>query len=172
MKFLLRRAYRSQLCSLGQLIGSVSIPLFVFCMVLAILPGVLLSALLVWKALFFPTVMPRLLWGIFLPLWLLLSCMIPAFCAASSLAVHSPACSSRMCIWIPISVMHLLLAFLWALFLLYGLPSLFCMLSAGICAISALVCVRAAAKQHLCIGTAMLIFGIWNVFLVFLCADF
>ena len=172
MKFLLRRAYRSLLCSISLLTGSLSMPLFLLCMVLAILPGILLSALLGWKALFFPTVMPHLPWAFFLPMWILFSCMLPAFCAASTLADRCTVSRHWMCTLVPISVMQLLLSFLWALFLLYGMPSLLCMLSAGICAISALIFVRPAAKQYLCIGAILLIDGIWNVFLVFLCADF
>ena len=167
-----RRLHRHLFCTFHPLFSALSRPLFFFCFLLAVSPGILLASLLGWKALFFPAAVPHLLWGIFLPLWLMLSCGIPALCASAVLSARRELCIRQMSVTVPICTMQMLLAFLFALWILYRMPPFFCMLTSAVCAVSALLSVRFAAKWQRGLGVLMLIGGIWNTLLVFLCADF
>ena len=172
MKTFIRKTHRQLLCSAAYLYQLICKPLFYFCFLSATAPAILLAILLGWKAAFFPASMPQLLWILFLPLWLLFSCVMPALCASAVLAMPpgiSGRCASQLT---PIFTLQILLAFAWALFLLYRFPPLFCMLSAAVCAIAALLCVRYCARLGAFAACSMLCVGLWNVLLVFLCARF
>jgi len=65
-----RRMHRYLFCSFHPLFSALSRPLFFFCFLLAVSPGILLASLLGWKALFYPAAMPHFCRGIFLLLWL------------------------------------------------------------------------------------------------------
>ena len=168
----LRRCRRKFFCSAAQLYSLLCRPLFFFCFLLSFTPGVLLTCLLAWKAMFFPAAMPHLLWLLFLPAWLFFSCSIPSLCASAALAMKAPYSFRCLTVLVPICTMQLLLSFSWSLFLLYHLPPLFCVLSAAICSISGLLCFRYASKLCPPVGSLMLLFGLWNVCLLFLSADF
>ncbi len=156
----------SSLCSV------LSIPLFWFCLLTAVAPGMLLGCLLGWKALFFPAAMPGFVRMLFLPLWLLLSCAAPAVCASAVLSARRGICIGQTTTVTAICTMQLLLSFFWALCLLYCMPVFFCVLSCAVCAVSALLLVRYLWRWYPILGMLMLISGIWNALLVFLCADF
>lgn len=167
-----RRMNRFLFGSFHQLFSGLSLPLFLFCFLLSVSPGILLASLLCWKALFFPAAVPHLCRGIFLPVWLLCSCGIPAFCASAALSARKEYSMRRLSATVPIGTMQLLLAFLFALWILYRMPPFFCMLSAAVSAVSALLSACFTAKWQSGITILMLIGGIWNTLLVFLCADF
>ena len=171
MKFC-RRISRSFRIAQIQLFCGLSKPLFLFCFLTALLPGLLLASLLGWKALLFPAAVPHLWWRLFLPLWVLFSCALPSFCAAVILSSRRDICMRGLFILVPICTLHLLLSFLWALMLLYRMPPFFCMISAAVCAVSALLSVYRTGRQCPPLGFLLLIGGIWNALLVFLCADF
>ncbi|MBE6657772.1 MAG: hypothetical protein E7604_04920 [Ruminococcaceae bacterium] len=172
MKTIVRRCTRVLLCSLGDLYAILSKPLFFFCFLIAVSPGLMLAFLLGWKALFFPASMPALLWGLFLPAWLICSCGIPALCSAAVLAMPPRFFGHGPCIFVPVCTMQLLLAFLWALMLLYRFPPLCCVLSALLCAISSLLCIGFASRLAAGLGLFMFLGGGWNVLLVFLSTGF
>ncbi len=165
-------ASRAVIGSVSGLCSVLSVPLFIFCLLTAVSPGLLLGCMLGWKAFFFPAAMPALIWMFFLPLWLLGSCAVPAVCASAILAARRTFCLRQMTTALPICTMQLLLSYFWALCLLYRMPPFFCMLSCAVCAVSALLLVRYLWRWFPILGTLMLIGGIWNVLVVFLCADF
>ena len=172
MKQLFLRPYRKLISSSAQLLSILCRPLFFFCFIISLTPGVLLAFLLGWKVMFFPAAMPHLPWICFLPVWLLFSCAIPALCASAVLAMPAHLSGRCLTVLVPVCTMQLLLAFSWSLFLLYHLPPLFCMLSSLLCTVSGFFAFRYAARLGTPVGALMLIFGLWNVFLIFLCAGF
>ena len=163
---------RAAVTSFCTLLSALSLPLFLLCVSVSVSPGLLLGCMLGWKAIFFPASVPSLAWGLFLPLWTVLSCAVPALCASAMLSVRHGFCVRQTAFAVPVCTMQLLLACLWALCLLYRMPMPLCVLSCVICAVSALLLVRLLWKWYPMLGILMLIGGIWNVFLVFLCADF
>lgn len=172
MKTILAHTARKMRCSAGQLYMMLSKPLFFFCMLIAVLPGILLALLLGWKLLFFPASMPDALRGLFLPVWLTLSCGIPALCAAAILALPGLCGKRYLTVHAPIFTMQLLLGYLWALMVLYRFPPLFCMLSALLCGVSSLLSVKRISGLNSLLGCLTFLFGIWNIFLLFLSAGF
>ena len=171
MKFC-RRIRRTLICSFTQLSSELSKPLLLFCFLTGCLPGLLLAVLLGWKAMFFPTAVPQIWWGLFLPLWFLFSCMLPSFCASALLSSRCGVTKRGLFPLVPVCTMQLLFAYLWALMLLYRMPPLFCMAAALVCAVSALLSVCTAVRWYPALGFLLLICGVWNALLVFLCADF
>lgn len=172
MKAFIRRSWRKFVCSASQMYALICRPLFYFCFAVSLAPGVLLGALLGWKAIFFPAAMPQIIWGLFLPLWFLFSCTLPALCACTTLALPAKYSGRALMRLAPVYTMQLLFAYAWALFLLYRFPLLFCVLSAASAAVSALLCVRYSAVFGIGCGMFMLFSGIWDVFLVFFSAGF
>ncbi len=171
MKFHRRAFSRCIAASAGALSASLSAPLFLLCVSAAISPGILLACLLGWKAFFFPASMPGVVWILFLPMWLILSCGIPSVIAAALLSARC-ICTGWLAVLIPVCTAQLLLSYLWALCLLYRMPMPLCVFSCAVCAVSALLNVRALWRWYPILGTLMLIDGVWNTLLVFLCADF
>ena len=172
MKQLFRRCSRKFIASTAQLCSLLCRPLFFFCFLLSLTPGILLASLLGWKAMFFPAAMPHLPWILFLPVWLILSCGIPSLSASVVLAMPSYLTGRCLTVLVPVCTMHLLLAFSWSLFLLYHLPPLFCMLAALVSAVSGLLAYRHASRLGAPIGGLMLIFSLWNSCLVLLSFGF
>lgn len=172
MKFLRRTVSRCIIASASALTASLSVPRFLFCMLTAMSPGILLACLLGWKAFFFPASMPGVVWILILPLWLALSCGIPSVCAAAVLSARRCISAGFLAVQTPLCTMQLLLSYLWALCLLYRMPTPLCVFCCCVCAVSALLNVRALWRWYPILGALMLIGGIWNTLLVFLCADF
>lgn len=172
MKFRRGAVCRTAVGSVNGLLSVLSLPLFVFCVLISVSPGLLLGCMLGWKAFFFPASMPSIIWGLFLPLWVLLSCIPSALCASAMLSVKRCFCVRQTAVAVPVCTMQLLLSYFWALCLLYRMPMFLCVLCSVICAVSALLLVRFLWKWYPILGVFMLIGGIWNTLLVFLCADF
>ncbi len=170
MKTPFRRSGLRLLCSFAQLYAVLKKPLFFFCFLLPCAPSVLLASLVGWKAMFFPAAMPAFCWWILLPLWFVFSCAAPALCAAAVLSMPGEHCGRCLSVFVPVCTMQLLLAFLWALLLLYRAPALLCLLTAAAAAIAALLCTGYAMRLCLGLGILWIVSGIWNTFLVFLSA--
>ena len=152
-------------CMLTAMFEDISLPLFMLCLIPACSTGFLLALLLAWKAAFFPAAVPHLLWWLFLPLWLSLSCFLPsviASCILSSRNHHQLYRHAHLC---TACTAELLLAHLWTLTVLYRFPPVICMaVSAGI----SIVCLFSLpASFRFCDGAGVLtgLCAIWNLYL-------
>ena len=165
----IRRRCRAEL---HEMMSRLSLPVLLLCFTAALLPALLLSALLCWKAFFFPAALPAFCRGLFLPLWLLLSVVPPALCA--SVLLSFPAGQVRCILGrlLPVCMLLLLLADLYVLLLLYHLPYLLCVLCALGCALGALCSLPAALGLSLVTGLVMGLTAVWNILLALISLGF
>ena len=165
MKSRFRRNAHSIRCMLQMPYHDVSIPLFVLCMIPACTGGILLAVLTAWKAVFFPAAVPNLLWWIFLPVWLTVSCFIPAGIASCILSSRNHTLRSLHAHLCTACTAELLLAHLWTLTVLYRFPPLFCMIISISAALLSLFSLPASFR--FCDGAGLLngIYAVWNLYL-------
>lgn len=116
-----RRRFRRLCHTVAAMTDGVSKPCFFCCLLPASASGFLPALLLLWRAVWFPAAVPDLWWWLFLPLWLLFSCILPALTAS---AVLSSRRAVHDCMLGFLCTVQLLLAHSWALCVLYGFPAL------------------------------------------------
>lgn len=165
----LKRCIRAEL---HEMLSRMSIVTLILCFITALLPTVLLSALLLWKAFFFPAALPKLLWGIFLPIWVLFSSVPPAFVCAVLLSFPAGQVRCVFRILLPACTLLLLLSCMFSLFLLYHTAYFLCVFCAALLTFVSLFCIPYAYRLSQITGGIMLISTVWNFTVFFIALHF
>lgn len=157
---------------LHEMLSRMSLFTLILCFAAALLPSFLLSALIAWKAVFFPAALPKLIWGMFLPLWILFSSVPPALTAAVLLSFPAGQVRCVMRILLPACTLLVLFSDLYVLLLLYHITYFLCVLCAAVMAAVSLLCVFHAWRLSMITGLFMLLSCFWNCMLFFISIGF
>ncbi|MGM9626311.1 MAG: hypothetical protein ACI3XM_11470 [Eubacteriales bacterium] len=157
---------------LHEMLSRMSPLTMIICFAAALLPAFLLSALIAWKAVFFPAALPKVIWGLFLPLWILFSAVPPALTAAVLLSFPAGQIRCVMRILLPACTLLVLLSDLYVLLLLYHITYFLCVLCAAVMAAVSLLCVFHAWRLSMITGLLMLFSCFWNCMLFFISVGF
>ncbi|MBO5648369.1 MAG: hypothetical protein J6S76_00480 [Clostridia bacterium] len=162
-----RRA-RCMLCAVSALFAQLSKPVFIICFCAGISPALLLTPQLIWRSVFHWQTVPQISWLSFLPLWILLSCALPSFCAAALLSMRccSPAVIARPAV---ICTGLLLIAICFGLLLLYGMPYPLCVICCALSVLLAFGGIPQMLSISKILGVLLLLCGIWNTCLLGIC---